>query len=585
MNGAASNMKVPTSPWLLLGLALLLPLALATTSCWGMYALPSSRSVTWQGNVGVLHDIPLRKSVGATLAPSGGDDSAAIQKAINRCPAGEVVLLKPGTFTISSPITVKSGITVRGAGMGATVIRGMAGMGGNWVVAVASSAFSEGTSFGITAGLSKGSTSITTSAPHGWSVGDIVVIDQVNNPSGNPPVLNSGVDGTARWDGRTPKRALGQVNRVSGVTKYTAKLEIPLYWNFDATLSPQATKLHNVTSEAGLEDLTVDNSASGNSKQISNGGTIVLRGTSDCWLLRVEVIGSWQSSVRVNGAFRNTFRSCKLHEGVPHLPANGPQYGPSRAYGFFVNPYASGNLFENNQIYHLVTPFMIHGAISGNVIAYNYLPDPYYKDPNWIQVTMEFHGAHPIMNLLEGNYSVGRIAPDNFWGSSSHNTFFRNRNRLPAGKNGGPWNFDLQYNARYYNLVGNVIGTRGVEEAYQLHDVDLRGTKSVYRFGYTCDGDGSADGNDRQVLATVLRHGNWDSVNNKTLWNGRDDRVLPASLYLTGKPKWWGDHRWPAIGPDVTPMYPEDPGIGNGTPWEKKCGDRPMRNRSQNRKK
>jgi hypothetical protein len=585
MSGAARNAKIAGSLRLCLSLGVLLSVALPPSPSWATYALPASRSVTWTGNVGVLKEIPQRRSICTTLTPSGGDDSTAIQRAINSCPPGEVVKLKAGTYSISSPITLKSTMTLRGAGMGATIIKGMAGIGGNYLVALYSTAFSEGTPFGVTAGLSKGSTRITTSAPHGWSVGDIIVIDQVNNPSGDPPVINSGVDGTSRWDGRTSNRSLGQMNRVTAVTKYTASLEIPLYWNFDATLTPQATRLQNVTTEAGLEDLTVDNTLSGNKKQMSNGGTVVVRGTSDCWLLRVEVIGSWQSSVRVNGAFRNTFRSCKLHEGVPHLPADGPQYGTSRAYGFFINPYASANLFENNQLYHLVTPFMIHGAVSGNVIAYNYMAAPYYSDPNWIQVTMEFHGAHPVMNLLEGNYSIGRIAPDNYWGSSSHNTFFRNRNQLPPGKSGGPWNFDLQYHARYYNLVGNVIGTRGVEESYQLHDVDLHGVRSVYRFGYTCDGDGNPEGNDPQVLATVLRHGNWDSVNNKTIWNGKDDRILPVSLYLSHMPEWWGDYKWPPIGPDVSPMYPEDPGIGNGTPWGRKDTEGASKHRSNLRKR
>lgn len=552
--------------------ALLVTAAVAgpATVCEAEYSLPAARAVNWQGHVGVLRDIPARKSVCASVSPSGGDDTAAIQRAINACPAGQVVQLKGGTFTISSPVTLKSAITLRGSGMGVTTIKGSSGAGGAYLLAVYNTAFHEGTPLGISAGLAKGSTSITTSAPHGWSAGDVIVIDQLNtsnSPPGKLLVSNSGVSGTSRWDGRTADRSLGQVNRVTAVTSHSATLEIPLYWDFDPALSPKATRLNQVIRDAGIEDLTVDNSLSGSKSQASNGGTIVFRGAADCWLERVEVVGSWESAVRVIGTFRNTFRSCKIHEGVPALPANGPQYGTSRAYGFFLNPYASANLFENNEVYHLVTPFMMHGAISGNVIAYNYLPAPYYKDSNWIQVTIEFHGAHPIMNLVEGNYSIGRISPDNYWGSSSHNTFFRNRNSLPPGKSGAPWNFDLQYHARYYNLVGNVVGTPGTEEVYQLHKVDLHGQKAIYRLGYRADGDGSADGNDAEVLATVLRHGNWDSVSRKVLWNGSDDRALPASLYLSGKPRWWGSGAWPPVGPDLSPMYPPDPGVGNGTPW------------------
>src|SRR5207247_11001311 len=30
------------------------------------------------------------------------------------------------------------------------------------------------------------------------------------------------------------------------------------------------------------------------------------------------------------------------------------------------------------------------------------------------------------------------------------------------------------------------------------------------------------------------------------------DQILPASLYRSSKPSWWGTMPWPAIGPDVT---------------------------------
>ena len=53
----------------------------------------------------------------------------------------------------------------------------------------------------------------------------------------------------------------------------------------------------------------------------------------------------------------------------------------------------------------------------------------------------------------------------------------------------------------------------------------------------------------------MLRHGNWDSVTNTTVWDPAiSDRNLPPSLYLTGKPSWWGNLPWPAIGPDLSPM-------------------------------
>ena len=166
------------------------------------YSLPADRSVVWQGNVGVKGDIPTRTVIYKTLNPSGGDDTAAINAALTACPAGQVVQLGAGTFTVSSAITVKSNTTLRGAGMGVTTIKGAAGLGSGYIVGI-SGGSSFGTSLSITAGMTKGSTTITTSAAHGWSVGDIILIDQLNDAAGDPVVTNIGTNGTCTWCGRT----------------------------------------------------------------------------------------------------------------------------------------------------------------------------------------------------------------------------------------------------------------------------------------------------------------------------------------------------------------------------------------------
>src|SRR5580658_8470116 len=73
-------------------------------------------------NAGLLSvgGIPNRTTVCATVNPMGGgaDDLANIQKSINNCPAGEVVQLGAGTFTISTSeyINLDRGITLRGSG-------------------------------------------------------------------------------------------------------------------------------------------------------------------------------------------------------------------------------------------------------------------------------------------------------------------------------------------------------------------------------------------------------------------------------------------------------------------------------------
>ena len=225
---------------------------------------------------------------------------------------------------------------------------------------------------------------------------------------------------------------LGQVNKVTAVpSATTATLETPLVWNFATRLTPQATKINSPIVNAGIENLTVDNLAS------AIATNTYLYGASNCWYLGVEVIGSYTNSLKLQRAYRTTIRGCKFHEGTPALPATGTQYGTSRAYGIYMNT-ASSSLVENSQFYHLDMATKLDGPVSGNVFAYNYVDAMYYSPSlSWQVDSFRTHGAHPVMNLFEGNYLNGRVNADAVWGSSSHNTYFRNRNTLDSCQNCG----------------------------------------------------------------------------------------------------------------------------------------------------
>src|SRR5262249_54917925 len=66
--------------------------------------------------------IPDRATVCATLSPGGGNDSAAIQAALDSCPSGQVVKLSAGTFTVNNYLLIHSSITLRGSGAGQTIL-------------------------------------------------------------------------------------------------------------------------------------------------------------------------------------------------------------------------------------------------------------------------------------------------------------------------------------------------------------------------------------------------------------------------------------------------------------------------------
>jgi len=114
---------------------------------------------------------------------------------------------------------------------------------------------------------------------------------------------------------------------------------------------------------------------------------------------------------------------------------------------------------------------------------------------------------------------------------------------------------------RYYNIVGNVLGTTGYETIYEIiGNFTYTGSKSIYRLGFIDAGDADAAGNDSQVKSTLLRHGNWDSVTNGVVWDPNiADHVIPDSLYLKAKPSWFGTLAFPPYGPDLTPMTGQIP--------------------------
>ncbi len=151
------------------------------------------------------------------------------------------------------------------------------------------------------------------------------------------------------------------------------------------------------------------------------------------------------------------------------------------------------------------------------------------------------HGGHPYMNLFEGNVAA-HIDCDNVLGSSRHNTYFRNlieRKSIPTVK-WGAWAVEVQMNNLYENFLGNVFARPPANVA----------PCDAWRIGY----DKLTNTVDPRVAETLLRHGNVDEVSGKTEWDGKiHDRTLPASLYLKTKPVFFGDHPWPAIGPDVEP--------------------------------
>ncbi len=383
------------------------------------FDIPFERQIDWRGHVGVQGGIPSRTTIYRTITAGSGDRTSEIQNALDNCPAGQVVLLGPGTFNVTT-LNMPSNVTLRGSGIDATVLKGISS-NVNYIIGFGRSG-SLGSSVNLNGGHIKGATTITTTTNHGWNVGDIIMIDQLASPDGSPRITSQGSQTFCTWCSRANgTRPIGQVVKVIAPTSgNTATLEIPLYWNVDGTKVPQGTKLNIGVRNSGVESLKIDNRDSWSASQASY-GIVDIKYAENCWLDNVDLHGVWTNGIRLQQFYRITVSSSVIH--LSHAYTSSAGYAMSLGFG------GSASLFENNIFHDLSNGPQFEGSASGNVFAYNYATDMKSTQyPTAVRSGLGYHGSHAFMNLFEGNMFDGcYISADTYFGTNSWGTIFRNR--------------------------------------------------------------------------------------------------------------------------------------------------------------
>jgi hypothetical protein len=131
----------------------------------------------------------------------GQDDTANIQNAVNNCPLGQVVSLLPGIFTIAEGnyVLLNKGITLRGAGAGVTTLQRTNGArlgsdvpGSNpspIIIAGPQRYNNNDTSTALTADAVQGTNSVQVASTQGFSVGQIVLLDEASGAGWQPDAI------------------------------------------------------------------------------------------------------------------------------------------------------------------------------------------------------------------------------------------------------------------------------------------------------------------------------------------------------------------------------------------------------------
>lgn len=524
-------------------------LFLITSGIWAANPL-TGRTFTWNGNVGIIGGIPIRSIIFTNCSP--GASAAQINAAISACPSNQVVFLLTGTYSLSGDITMKSGVTLRGAGPTLTILTN--------TTIIASQSFPPfddpaGTQHrDISAGLTQESTSITVSStPTTISVGTIAHIDQLNDTNTAAEVnpdqgVGLGLYASASNPNDGRDRYKNQAVRIVGISGTTVTIDPPIHaTDWDLTKTPQ---LWGGTTTPftmiGIEDLAVHRGA-------TDDNCIDIQNYYQCWVKNCNFKGG-KNVVFFRFGSRAEVRHCTLIG-----PCFSDPYGVS-----FYN--SSGCWAEDNIINGIQNPAgrgaaFLGQATSGSAWTYNFHRDAGSDQNTWQYLyTIQTHGGHCEWNLSEGNVGVGWTI-EGTWGSAQNNVDIRSRwfgwDILGTQTQNTMANVQavtISATNRFCSIVGSVLGTAGKNNVYE----DAATESAFGSFGrvYFIGGKKAywaTASYDSVAYSTLVRAMNWDSANNDIVTGGYTIDDIPNSLIYSSKPSFFGTMSWPAVSPtDLT---------------------------------
>jgi len=558
--------------------------ATATVRVTSLSSLGPDRRTTW--NAGVAGGIPARSTVcrtvdAATYGNGASDATAGIQAAIDACPAGQVVQLSAGTFTVNGGnyLLVSKGITLRGSGPGQTTIQktdgakpGQEATGANPspLIIIGPARYSNGTgsSTNLGADAAKGATSITVASASGFSAGQFVVLDELSGAGWQPDPAGRGqiwaspdfrvvwqrhnpAQGTDdpfpdafSWFSRTD-RPTNEIKQIASVSGNTITFTTPVHISYRTSHTAQlSTFPETFTQGAGVEELKVIGGDNGN---------IRFHWAAHCWAKRIDDTVWHDEGFAVERSFRVTISESYVHDAAWAQPGGA-------GYAISLSDGTSEVLVENSIIVKANKVMVARSAGTASVFGYNYVDDGYINtNTNWIEVGLNAShmvGSHHV--LFEGNYGFN-FDSDKTHGNAIYHTVFRNHLRGvrkdfgDGGSGNGPKRCaGATYYSYWHSFLGNVLGAPGQMTGWVYESGDLD-TPSLYKFGWD---DWAPYPVDPKVTETAVRHGNYDYLTNTVRWDPAfSERSLPSSLYLSQKPAFFSagkGYTWPWVDPTGT---------------------------------
>ncbi|HJU17365.1 MAG TPA: hypothetical protein VJ770_12980 [Stellaceae bacterium] len=438
--------------------------------------LPADRdaSANWQmaglQSIGGISAVDATRTTSCgTLKPMGGgrDDSSQINTAIGNCPAGDVLNLAAGTFTIAEGnyILLNKGITLRGAppvngqlqtilhrptsgqcpppaGYGATMDCYSGGTSPTTIILISPVARYVGlgnlNGCALMSDIAAGSTTATVSSSCAslFSPGQFVVLDELSGYQDMPDPENpccsiwaapdyrvayhihtpsvSGDDGTDVMSDYTlhTDRVTNEIKQIKSVSGNTITFDDPATISYRVSHTAELWVYQNPwLQKAGLEDVVTE---------YGDDGDIQMQYCAYCWLHQVEARYGIGPTVQMNTTFRAQIEQSYIHDAAWPSPGGA---------GYLIDMRfdSAESLIENSISIRGNKVMTARGSGAGSVIAYNYVDDAYdLGSDGWQEIGLNAsHLVGPHHVLFEGNWTFN-MDSDATHGGSIYMTYFRN---------------------------------------------------------------------------------------------------------------------------------------------------------------
>lgn len=494
--------------------------------------------------------IPNRTTIFTNLAASTygnglQDASSGIQAALDACPAGQVVQLSAGTFTVNNYLLIHSAITLRGSGPGSTILQKTNGARprlspmqpvdpGTYnpdpqpLVIIGASRWpgpDTTKSQPLTADGAQSTTSIT--VPNGslFIAGEFVLLDELSGASWQP--TPAGFPGNAKvWAGDRiawnmhlpqqlyqddcdssdatgpydtggsgpvrppaamawfcrPDRPICEIKEIASINGNIINFTTPLHISYRTNHTAQLTPYRDYS--GSLPDRA--------NALIRNAGIedLTVLGGADGQIRFKNAAYSWAKNIENTQwlgegfAVDGCFR-IEIRQSNVH-DGSWPEPGGA-GYAISLADGSSEILVEDNILINACKNMVVRSCGAGSVFGYNYADDAWdYDNPGWVECGLNAsHMAGPHHVLFEGNYGVN-FDSDYTHGNAIYMTCLRNwfsGQRRSFTDLGNIRCIGAAYGSWWDSFVGNVLGRSGQMNGWSYDDPAMAGNNAGWSSG------------------------------------------------------------------------------------------------------